>query len=297
MPTVINLPGGATGTFGPALGVTSGSFYTDQYNVVFPNAAAGVRRNLSGNYLIRIHSIDPDRFSPAKDGIGFEPDNAIWWGPASGNYRPGETITSATDPQTLVQLRIFYNGTQPSWYRNNDGLGRCTDRNINTGALAYTYPGSIAGTWSWATVPTIPTTISTSTSGTSVTVTRGTSTSDASYPVTSYTVERRESNDGVTFGSWSNAVSMPSSTYTYTGLTAAKYYQFRVYAANSIGTSQAVASSTTFIAAVTRYSGTAFVLLSKLKRHNGTSWTNITSAKRWNGTAWQTIDISSIPNT
>lgn len=288
MPTSITLPGGVTGGFGPALGVNSYSFYTDQYSVTFPNATAGVRKNLSGTYIVRVHAVSPDRLTGG-------PIVGINYGGA--NYYPGETISSATNPSTSCQLRVFFNGTQPSWYRNNDGLGRCTDNNISTGAVVYTYPGSIAGTWSWATVPATPTSISTSTSGTSVTVTRGTSSSDASYPVTSYTVQRRESSDGVNFGSWSNSASMPSSTYTYTGLTAAKYYQFRVYATNSIGTSEAVASSTTFIAAVTRYSGTAFVLLSKLKRHNGTSWTNITSAKRWNGTAWQTIDISSIPNT
>jgi hypothetical protein len=290
MPTTINLPGGAVGTRGPALGVTTGSFYTDQYNVVFPNAAAGVRRNLDGNYIVKIHAISPDRFTPSGS-----PDNAIWYGPAGANYRPGETITSATDPSTLVQLRIFYNGTQPSWYRNDDGLGRCTDNNISTGEVVYTYPGSIAGTWSWYTVPSTPASINVSATGTTATITRGVSTSDASYPVTSYTLQRRQSSTTIFSGAWTTVSTNMGTSYTNSGLTPSQYYQFRVYANNNAGTSQAVVSSTIFVAALTIYKGTAFAVPTNLKKHNGTSWVSLaTGLYRYNGTTWIKIDTTGI---
>jgi len=283
----ITLPGGATGTNGPVLGVNSSSFYTDQYNVGFPNSAAGVRKNLDGNYIVKINSISPDRLTG-------NPDTAIWYSPAGANFRAGETITSATDPQTLVQLRIFYNGTQPTWYRNNDGLGRCTDNNISTGAVVYTYPGSIAGTWSWYTVPSAPPTISTSVNGTSVTVTRSNSASDGGSTITDYRVQRRESSNGTTWGTWTTAVSM-ATTYTFSGLTPAKYYQFRIYAVNAAGNSTATTSPTVFIAAITKYNGTQFALLSKLKKHTGTSWTNITTANRYNRSSWEKNKIYNYP--
>ena len=281
--------GGVIGTNGPVLGDTSTNIYVNQTNVAFPNAAAGVRQNLNGTYLVRVHAVNPDRLTGS-------PLTAIQY--SGQNYYPGETISSASNPSTTAELRLFNTtGTRPTWYRNNDGLGRCTDRNIDTGTITYTYPGSIAGTWSWSTVPTAPASVSVSVSGTSATITRGNSTSDSSYPVSSYIVQRRESATTTFSGSWTNTVTMSGTTHTYTGLNAAKYYQFRVYANNAIGSSQAVTSSTVFIAAVTRYDGSSFILLSKLKRWNGSAWTNITTAKRWDGTTWQTIDISSIPNT
>lgn len=286
MPTSITLPGGTTGTFGPTSGVNSSSFYTNQTGVTFPNEAAGVRRNLDGNYIIKVHAVSPDRLTGSPIvGITY----------AGSNWYPGETISSATNPSTSSELRIFYNGSQPTWYRNNDGLGRCTDRSISTGSVVYTYSGSIAGTWSWYTVPTTPSSISVSVNGTTATITRGTSTSDASYPVTSYTLQRRQSSDGTTFGSWATVVSSMGTSYTNTGLTPAQYYQYRVYANNNAGTSQAVTSSTVFIAALTIFKGTAFAVPTNLKKYNGSSWVSLTSGLyRYDGTTWIKIDTTGI---
>jgi hypothetical protein len=80
-------------------------------------------------------------------------------------------------------------------------------------------------------------------------------------------------------------------------LTPAKYYQFRVYAVNNAGNSEAGTSETFFVTPMARHTGTDFTALSKLKRYDGSAWQNIAQAKRWNGTSWVTIDITGINST
>jgi hypothetical protein len=286
MPTTINLPGGVTGTNGPTYGVNTSSFYTNQTSVTFPNSSAGVRQNLDGVYVTKIHSISPDRLTGS-------PLVAIQY--AGNNYYAGDAITTASNPSTSCELRLFYNGTQPTWYRNNDGLGRCTDNRISDGVVISTYGGSIAGTWSWYTVPSTPASINVSATGTTATITRGVSTSDASYPVTSYTLQRRQSSTTTFSGAWTTVSTNMGTSYTNSGLTPSQYYQFRVYANNNAGTSQAVVSSTIFVAALTIYKGTAFAVPTNLKKHNGTSWVSLaTGLYRYNGTTWIKIDTTGI---
>lgn len=286
MPTTVNFPGGSSGPNSPFFSTTGNFAASDGSN--FPLAANGVRQNLTGNYIVRVASLSP--YNVSGNYSAYILKNGTLYG-------AGSTISlTSAQLNNSWQARIYNNGGTVTFNRAASGTGFTGEYN-SSGTLVDSWNSAMTGTWSWATVPTTPASISVVVNGTSATITRGNSTADTSYPVTSYSIQRRESTNGTTWGAWTNTTTMVGSTHTYTGLSAAKYYQFRVYASNSIGTSQAVQSTTVFIAAVTRYDGSSFVLLSKLKRYNGTSWENIGSAKRWNGTTWETIDISSIPNT
>jgi hypothetical protein len=95
------------------------------------------------------------------------------------------------------------------------------------------------GYWTSQYVPDIVSSISVSASGTSATVTRGTAT-DA----TSYSLQRSDSADGSTWGSWGNTQSNISTTYTYTNLTPGRYYRFRAYGVNDVGSGAGRISST-----------------------------------------------------
>lgn len=83
-----------------------------------------------------------------------------------------------------------------------------------------------------------------------------------------------------------------SGDFTYTLLTPALTYQWRVYGVNTVVTAGATPeysqlSQPTFVGAGgKRWTGTAWEPTSTSKRWDGTAWVDFTTAKRWNGTAW-----------
>jgi len=294
MPT-INFPGGATFDAGsPEYFFTDGGALT-QDNVFFPvtngDSPSTVRKNLNNLYTIKIHSISPDAVEVYGD---------IFVRYRGGDYSVGSILTFSelVMPYNFCTIII----SDPEDYESSYfKLG-----NLNTpGAFqnflfggSESYPRALSGTWTWTTAPTAPS-VSTALNGTNVTVTRGTSTTDSQERIVGYVVQRRESVDGTTWGSWANNITLSTTTFThtYTGLTPGKYYQFRVYANNDVVSSEATVSGTILIPSITRYTGTAFIAPDNLKRYDGSAWQNITQVKRWNGTSWVTIDITGINST
>jgi hypothetical protein len=292
MPT-IDFPGGAIGNFGPSFFLDTND-YIQQELVGFPNAAAGARVNIDGNYAIRVASISPDRLT------GTNSVAIVYAGVLRG---VGSVILSSTNPATTCAVRVTKTGGSSTTFRRDNvstnAVVHYRGRDGFTGGDYGAYPGRLSGSWIWNTVPSAPASISTSLSGTNVTVTRGNSSDNGGATITGYTLQRRESTNGTSFGSWGNNVSLSTSTltHTYTNLTPARYYQFRVYANNNAGSSQTRTSGTIFVAAITRFTGTAFTVLSKLRKHDGSNWQNVTQVRRWNGTSWVTIDITGINST
>jgi hypothetical protein len=291
MPT-IDFPGGAIGNFGPSFFLDTND-YIQQALVGFPNAAAGARVNLSGNYAIRVASISPDRLTGT---------NSVAIGYGGVLHGAGAIIFSATNPATTCDVRVTKTGGSSTTFRRDNvstnAVVHYRGRDGFTGGDYGAFPGRLSGSWVWTTVPSAPASISTSLSGTNVAVTRGNSAADGGDTISGYTLQRRESTDGTNFGSWGNNVNVTATlTHTYTNLTPARYYQFRVYANNNAGSSAARTSGTIFVAAITRFTGTAFAVLSKLRKHDGSNWQNITQVRRWNGTSWATIDITGINST
>jgi hypothetical protein len=76
-------------------------------------------------------------------------------------------------------------------------------------------------------------------------------------------------------------------TYTYTNLTPALTYLFRVFATNSIGSSDFTESSGVFVpAGGKRWDGSAWTAAAVGRRWDGSAWVDLTVAKRWDGSSW-----------
>jgi hypothetical protein len=147
------------------------------------------------------------------------------------------------------------------------------------------------GSWSSSTyiagVPVAPSSISLSTSGRSVRVTVGASSSDggatASYQVA-------YSGNGGADSAYQSASGTPITT-TFSNLTPNTTYTFAARATNSTGASTTTTSTSVFIPSGGRiFDGTNWNLTNGSRRWDGTSWINITSAKRFDGTNW--VDLT-----
>jgi len=124
------------------------------------------------------------------------------------------------------------------------------------------------------------------------------------------------STSGGTYSAWSTPVAMTLSggnySYTYSLMTPALWYKFRVYAYNSIINNSSgtrtyyphnnltytanFSPSSTGTTAIfvssggKRYTGTTWQPTEIAKRYNGSSWVDITIAKRFDGTNW--VDLT-----
>jgi hypothetical protein len=151
--------------------------------------------------------------------------------------------------------------------------------------------GGFQGTFFWYTVPSIPVFIGTTKTGRNITVNIGASDSNGGEPISSYSVEYRTSTDNSTWGAWGNTQDISSGIYAYNDLTPALFYQFRTYANNPAGSSEARVSSSVFVSAGgRRWNGSSWVASTTSKRWNGSAWVDLTVAKRWSGSAW--VDLS-----
>jgi hypothetical protein len=203
------------------------------------------------------------------------------------------TYNSVTVNGTYTGCYPSYDGSNVYLNNNSPGSNMYFSRYIGNGGVINDLGGGnwtnggLQGSYTWSTVATTPATISTSKSGRNVTVTTTAPSSDGGQTITSYSVEYRTSTNGTTFSAWGNTQTMSSLAFTYTSLTAGIYYQFRTYANNANGSSQARTSSTVLVSSGGKiYNGTAWVSTTSAKMYNGTAWVDLTTAKIFNGTAW-----------
>jgi len=200
--------------------------YAQQDSVEFPDG----RANLNGTYPIKVVSISP------RDVTGTFSKRLIF---SSTAYAEG-SIISTDGSNGNCSIRITKTGgSQVNFDRTDTGTTPKVTRYNSSGVVQATWNGQMIGSWESKYCPAAVSSISVSGSGTSATVTRGTAT-DA----TSYSVQRSDSADGTTWGSWGNTQSMPSTTYQYTNLTPGRYYRFRVYGVNDVDSGAAITSST-----------------------------------------------------
>ena len=155
---------------------------------------------------------------------------------------------------------------------------------VQTAAVNSIGQGAWSGTTTVVGIPTAPSSATATRTARNVTVVAGNSTGSG---ITGYFVQY-STNGG---SSWSTAQPMTSQSYTYTNLTAALTYTFRVYSTNSIGASATTSSATVFVpAGGKRWDGTAWTSTTTAKRWDGTNWVDLSTAKRWDGTNW--VDLS-----
>lgn len=161
---------------------------------------------------------------------------------------------------------------------------------VETGPGASPFSSSsLKGSVPWTTVPTAPSSITVTKSGTSVTVACGTSSSDGGNTISNYYV--RYSKDS---GAYTSGVAMTSRSYTYTGLTPGSSYVFQVYSTNADGNSAGRAATAVTVVAPAKLYDTntagAFAYATIAKRFDGSNWVNISTSKRYDGTNW--IDLT-----
>jgi hypothetical protein len=208
----------------------------------------------------------------------------------------GLTITATSEVASSVVSLSDYEAqwqvSGGSWTNVSLGLDRVGTLTVPSATTTYfvqTRGISSEGSGAWSIsnsivgVPTTPATITTTRAGRNVTVAAGTATGTG---ITGYYVQY-STNAGST---WSTAVLMTAQSHTYTSLTAALTYLFRVYATNSIGPSNFATSSNMFVpAGGKRWDGSAWVAAAIGRRWDGSAWTDLATAKRWSGSTWEDL--------
>lgn len=137
-------------------------------------------------------------------------------------------------------------------------------------------------------IPSAPASITATRTKRDITVTAGNSAANGGTAITAYKVQY-SSDSG---SSWRTAQTMTSQSYTYTNLSAASNYLFRVYAVNASGDGSITQtpSATYMPVGGKRWDGTNFINPPLAQRWSGTSWVDLQTAKKWDGTAW--IDLA-----
>lgn len=217
---------------------------------------------------------------------GYSSISAEWKIVYRGVETAGSQLFSASG--STFQIRQYVRASGSMYFGRNTGVaGTVYDAAdgspFQAGALAYSMD--------YIFTPTAPATISATRTGRNVAVTATASADAGSGTISAYRVQYRSSSDNSTWGAWGNEQTLSSLTYTYSSLTPALYYQFRVYSVNQAGNSAATTSASLFVpAGGKRWNGSAWVSSTTAKRWNGSAWVDISIAKRWSGTAW--VDLS-----
>jgi hypothetical protein len=254
------------------------SFANTVGNFVYQDSVAmpDGRADRDGNAPIRVTNVY----------AGYSSIDAYWRIVYRGVTTGGAYTFSASGGSFTI--RQYLNASGPMYFGRDTGTAGTVYDNADgqpyqAGALSYSLDYQF--------VPTAPATATAARSGRSVTVTRGSSSDAGGGTISSYKVQYRTSSNNVTFGAWGNEQTFSGSTYTYTSLTPALYYQFRVYAVNEVGNSAATSTASVFVAGGgKRWTGSAWVPTTIARRWNGSAWVDLTIAKRWNGSTWVDLD-------
>jgi len=188
---------------------------------------------------------------------------------------PGTTGVSSATVSSDGYVRLYTANRID--FKRNTGAGGV----ITSSKDGYTWNGALTGYFTWATVATMPTGISPVRTGRNVTVTIAGSSSNGDSSISSYQVQYRSRDIGGAWSAWGNTRTISGSATTYTNLTAGKEYQFRTFANNGVGTSQARESSVLFVpAGGKRRVGGTYQVATIARRKSGGSWVDLTTAKR-----------------
>lgn len=238
----------------------SGSFVVDYVRLPGAPGTPTLSRNSNGTSISITSQVPSSPVSITAYQYAYRTDNSNW----SSAVDMGNSTTASFAAPSATTAYYFITRAYSS-----EGWG------------AWSPSAYIAG------IPTAPASISATRTARNVAVTCTAPSSDGGSAVSGYFVQY--STNGGT--SWSTAQAMTSQAYTYTNLTAALTYTFRVYATNAIGNSAATSSNPLFVpAGGKRWDGTNWVSTTIAKRWDGTTWVDLTIAKRWDGTNW--VDLS-----
>jgi hypothetical protein len=255
--TVTGSGSSTSGTLGSASIGTSSFTLTDFVRLPSAPASPTLTRNSAGTSITVVSAVASSPVTPSNYDLRWSYDGSTWTTVTGIGTDRTHVITVDATSTVYVQTRaISSEGTGP-WSSSATVVG----------------------------IPTAPTSINAVRTSRNVTVTAGSATGTG---ITGYSVQY-STDAGST---WSTAQAMTSQSYTYTNLTPALTYLFRVYATNSIGNSAFTTTATgVFVpAGGKRYDGATFTPTTVARRWDGSAWTDITIARRWNGSSW--VDLS-----
>lgn len=238
--------------------------------------------NLAGDRVAKVNSISPHNTS------GWE-FYALRTGDGTQQAQPGQLIYNwAAGSTTYIRLVKAATGGQLTFYKTTGTGGSVYEYLRSNDSLLYTWSNaSLAGSYTWSTVATAPGSISAVRTGRNMAITATASADGGGAVITSYEVQYRTSTDNSTWGAWGNTQTLSGFAYTYTGLTPALYYQFRVYANNDVGSSAGTVSASQFLpAGGKRWTGSSWDSTTIARRWDGANWVDISTAKRWDGSSW-----------
>jgi hypothetical protein len=209
--------------------------------------------------------------------------------------------------------QVYRNGTYLAQVNGADtlsyldtGLTRGSNYTYQVYAHTAEYLSGVSNTSTATMAPGVPSAPGTPTVSSKVgrTLTLNSTRGSADYgnSISEYRIQL-STDDGSTWKGWDNTsksftanntynVLDGSGNFTYSLLTPALTYKWRVYAINSIGTGDAATmSSGTFVGAGgKRFDGTSWQPTATSKRFDGTNWVDFTTAKRFDGTNW--VDLT-----
>lgn len=222
---------------------------------------------------------------------------------AIGGLPTGNTNLAGSNVSNYksISMNGSYSNCSP-WYDgwsvgfNSNGGRMYFSRYVDNGYDLYdasdgTYwtNGGLQGTIYWSSVPTQPQALAITTNANlAVSGTYSGSASNGGETISSYSMQYRLSTDNSTWGSWTGTQTVTGNTWSFTSLTAARYYQFRIYANNSEGSSSARTTTSVFIAAGGKYwNGTSWLARVR-KLWTGSAW-KVVIRKYWNGSSWTNV--------
>jgi hypothetical protein len=177
------------------------------------------------------------------------------WGTATTVATPSAT----TDIVGLTATQVYYYQTRAV---SSEGNGPWSATKYTAGA---------------------PATITATRTGRNVAVVAGNANGTVSDYYVQYSI-----NAGV---DWTTPVVMTAQAYTYSSLTVAQTYVFRVYAVGDGTNTSYTTSAGIFVpAGGKRWDGSAWNSASTGKRWDGSAWVDLGTAKRWDGSNW--VDLS-----
>lgn len=224
------------------------------------------------------------------------------------------TWTKPSNTQGGIQYyHVYRNGTflaqvngENSVSYTDTGLSRGTNHTYQVYALGASFWSEVSNTSASTMAPGVPSSPGTPTVaskiGRTLTLNSTRGSTDYGNAISEYRIQLSTDN-GVTWKGWNNTsksftanntynVLDGSGNFTYSLLTPALTYKWRVYAVNSIGTGDYATTATgTFVSSGgKRWDGSQWLPTEIAKRWDGSAWQDLTIAKRWDGSQW--VDLT-----
>lgn len=244
-----------------------------QNDVSFPTG----RVDRDGNTPVRVSSV-----TGGYSNLG----SAGWSIVKSSTETSGGAIFSTSGG--VMQVRQYSNSSSRMYFGRNTGLpGTVYDNGdgqpFQAGALAYSMD--------WQQVASKPADGTIARTGRSITITNGVSADSGGGSISAYRAQYRTSSDNSSWSAWTGETNFSYGYITWNNLNPATWYQYRVYAVNEAGNSEANLTASVFVpAGGKRWTGSNWDSTTIARRWNGSAWADLTIAKRWNGSAW--VDLT-----